>query len=403
MDPLNEKELLNFALQSGIVDINTIRMQFEMNERKKYLEMHNSKIWQSTDGKWYTFVPDATKNKGKKLVKRKTKDDLDDLLVDFYKEYEEPQTLEKTFWDWINKKIKFGEITKQTCDRYETDFYKYFAGYESKDIRFITTDFLEDFIINNIKNYNMKSKAWSNLRTIIRGMFLFAKKKGYTNLDIVNFISELDISRKMFNHDKKPVENVIYTEKETQAIVNYISTTKNLNDIAILFAVYTGMRVGEIVALKWEDISEDYIHINRMQERFKDENGKIVYKIRNFPKTEASIRDVVIVPELKAVIKKLKTINPFTEYLFEKKGECIHKHSVCTRLYCLCDKFDFPHKGMHAFRRYYATKLINAGVEKTIIISQMGHTDFDTTKNHYYKNNHEMEYIAETVKKAISG
>ena len=177
MDPLNEKELLNFALQSGIVDINTIRMQFEMNERKKYLEMHNSKIWQSTDGKWYTFVPDATKNKGKKLVKRKTKDDLDDLLVDFYKEYEEPQTLEKTFWDWINKKIKFGEITKQTCDRYETDFYKYFAGYESKDIRFITTDFLEDFIINNIKNYNMKSKAWSNLRTIIRGMFLFAKKK----------------------------------------------------------------------------------------------------------------------------------------------------------------------------------------------------------------------------------
>ena len=403
MDPLNEKELLNFALQSGIVDINTIRMQFEMNERKKYLEMHNSKIWQSTDGKWYTFVPDATKNKGKKLVKRKTKDDLDDLLVDFYKEYEEPQTLEKTFWDWINKKIKFGEITKQTCDRYETDFYKYFAGYEDRNIRFVSTDFLEDFIINNIKNYNMKSKAWSNLRTIIRGMFLFAKKKGYTNLDIVNFISELDISRKMFNHDKKPVENVIYTEKETQAIVNYISTTKNLNDIAILFAVYTGMRVGEIVALKWEDISEDYIHINRMQERFKDENGKIVYKIRNFPKTEASIRDVVIVPELKAVIKKLKTINPFTEYLFEKKGECIHKHSVCTRLYCLCDKFDFPHKGMHAFRRYYATKLINAGVEKTIIISQMGHTDFDTTKNHYYKNNHEMEYIAETVKKAISG
>ena len=97
------------------------------------------------------------------------------------------------------------------------------------------------------------------------------------------------------------------------------------------------MRVGEIVALKWEDISEDYIHINRMQERFKDENGKIVYKIRDFPKTEAGIRDVVIVPELKDAIKKLKSINPFTEYLFEKKGECIHKLSVCTRLYCLCD------------------------------------------------------------------
>ena len=58
---------------------------------------------------------------------------------------------------------------------------------------------------------------------------------------------------------------------------------------------------------------------------------------------------------------------------------------------------------MHGLRRYYATKLINAGVEETIIISQMGHTDFNTTKNHYYKNNKEKEYIAETVIKAISG
>ena len=87
----------------------------------------------------------------------------------------------------------------------------------------------------------------------------------------------------------------------------------------------------------------------------------------------------------------------------EKNGECIHKHSVCTRLYCLCDKFDFPHKGMHAFRRYYATRLINAGVEETIIISQMGHTDFNTTKQHYYKNNQEKEYISKTICKAIGG
>lgn len=403
MEHLTDKELLNFALDNGMIDFNTIQKQFEMNERKKYLEIHKSKVWQSTDGKWYTFLPDISKEKGRKLVKRGTKEDLEDYLVLFYKDYEEPQTLEKTFWEWINKKIKFGEITKQTADRYESDFYKFFSGYEKRNIKFVSTDFLEDFIIDNIKNHNLKSKAWSNLRTIIRGMFLFAKKKGYSNLDIVSFISELDISRKMFNHEKKPIENVIYTEKETEKIVDYISTTRNLNDIAILFAVYTGMRVGEIVALKWEDVSEDYIHVNRMQERFKDENGKIVYQIRNFPKTEAGIRDVVIVPELKAIIKKLRSINPFTEYLFEKNGECIHKHSVCTRLYCLCDKFDFPHKGMHAFRRYYATRLINAGVEETIIISQMGHTDFNTTKQHYYKNNQEKEYISKTICRAIGG
>lgn len=398
----NKDELLKYAMTNDIIDFDTIRKHYEMKKRKEYLEMHKSKIWKSTDEKWYTFVPDNTKSTGKRLIKRQTEIELENFLVDFYKKYEEPQTIEKTYKEWIQRKLKFGEITKQTADRYETDFYKCFKGYENKDICLVTIDFLDDFIIDSITKYNMKSKAWSNLRTIIRGMFLFAKKKGYTNIDIVSYISELDISRNLFNREKKPLENVIYTKKETETIVDYISTSKSLNDIAILFAIYTGMRVGEIVALKWEDISEDYIHVNRMQERFKDENGKMVYRIRNFPKTEAGIRDVVIVKELKAVIKRLRIMNPFTEYLFEKNGECIHKHSVCTRLYNLCDKFGFPHKGMHAFRRYYATTLINAGVEKAIVTSQMGHTDFNTTMQHYYKNNSTTQYVVDVVTAALS-
>lgn len=57
---------------------------------------------------------------------------------------------------------------------------------------------------------------------------------------------------------------------------------------------------------------------------------------------------------------------------------------------------------MHAFRRYYATKLINAGVEEMIVISQMGHTDFKTTKNHYYKNNADKEYMCQQVVMAMT-
>lgn len=397
------QEELNFALENGMIDIDTIRKHKEMNERKEYLKMHNSKIWQSTDGNWYTFVPDLTKNNGKRLVKRKTKESLEDLLVGFYKEYKEPQTLEKTYKEWVDKKLKFEEISKQTADRYDADFDKFFSEVKEKEIRNINIDFLDDFILNSIKKHSLRPKAWSNLRTIIRGIFLFAKKKGYTDICISTYLSELELSRKIFNHEKKSDENSIYSQKEVEKILKFISNSNSLNDIAILFAIYTGMRVGEIVALKWEDISEESIHVNRTQIRYKDENGIIVHEIRDFPKTEAGIRDIVIVPELRAIIKRLRTINTFTQYLFEKKGECIHKHSVCTRLYNLCDKFDFPRKGMHGLRKYYATKLINAGVEEIIIISQMGHTNFKTTKNYYYKNNHDKAYIANRIEKAISG
>lgn len=402
MEHLTDKEMLKFAVENGMIDIDTIQKQIEMNERKKYLEMHKSKIWQSTDGKWYTFLPDLKKEKGRKLTKRNTEEELNDLIVMYYKEYEVPQTLEKTFNEWIDKKIKFQEITKQTVDKYRVDFIKYFNGYYDYSIKYLNEEFLEDFILNNIQTHNMKVKAWANLRTILRGMILFAKKKGYTNFDIIQFLQELDLSRKMFNHTKKPIENVVFTEMEIDQIVSDIGNKKRLNDIAIMFAIYTGMRVGEIVALKWEDVDDDFIHVNRTQIRYHNENGKVVHEIQNSPKTDAGIRDIVIVPELKKTIKMLRTINPFSEYLFEKDGKCVCKHSVCTRLYCLCDKFGFPRKGMHAIRKYYATKLINAGVEESIVVCQMGHSNIDTTRQYYYKNIATKEYAAQQVKRAIS-
>lgn len=401
MESLNNSELLNFAIENGMIDLDTIREKIEMNERKKYLEMHIPKIWKSTDGNWYTFVPDYSKKSERRLVKRSTEEKLEDFLVGFYKEYQEPQTIKKTYYEWIHRKIKFGEITKQTYDRYEVDFCKYFKGYEDKNMQYVTTDFLDDFILDNIKKYKMKSKAWSNLRTIIRGTFLYAKKKGYTKLNIVEYLQELDLSRKLFNQDRKPLENTIYSEKEIEELIGYIRESDNLNDIAIMFAIYTGMRVGEIVSLKWEDIGENYIHVHRTQIKYKGEDGKKVYEVRDFPKTEAGVRNIVIVPELRKVIKRIRGINPFTEYVFEKKGRCIPEHSVGTRLYYLCDKFGFPRKGVHSIRKYYATKLINAGVEEIIVISQMGHSDFSTTKKYYYKNNQDEKYIINTIVNAI--
>lgn len=401
MESLNDSELLNFAIENGMIDLDTIREKIEMNERKKYLEMHSPKIWKSTDGNWYTFVPDYSKKSERRLVKRSTEEKLEDFLVSFYKEYQEPQTIKKTYYEWIHRKIKFGEITKQTYDRYEVDFCKYFKGYEDKNMQYVTTDFLDDFILDNIKKYKMKSKAWSNLRTIIRGTFLYAKKKGYTKLNIVEYLQELDLSRKLFNQDRKPLENTIYSEKEIEELIGYIRESDNLNDIAIMFAIYTGMRVGEIVSLKWEDIGENYIHVHRTQIKYKGEDGKKVYEVRDFPKTEAGVRNIVIVPELRKVIKRIRGINPFTEYVFEKKGRCIPEHSVGTRLYYLCDKFGFPRKGVHSIRKYYATKLINAGVEEIIVISQMGHSDFSTTKKYYYKNNQDEKYIINTIVNAI--
>lgn len=354
----------------------------------------------SIKSNFWAAVAEETIYNGRRLVKRKTKEEIEDFLVEFYKERKEPQTIEKTYNEWIDKKLKFEEISNQTRDRYNVDLQKYFSSCKDMEIRYVTTDFLDNFIIDNIKRNNMKPKAWSNLRTLIRGIFLFAKKRGYCQTNITEYLQELEISRKLLNHEQKSNENSVFSKEEIKILIDSLKTSKNIKDLAILMAIYTGMRVGEIVALKWEDIGENYIHVCRTQINYK-ENKKNVHEIRNFPKTEAGIRDVVIVPELREVIKRIRAINPFTEYVFDRNGEPIHKHLVCSRLYTLCERYGFPKKGMHAIRKYYATLLINAGVEESIVTSQMGHTNIETTLKYYYKNNHSIEYATTKISNAM--
>ena len=76
----SKAELLNYAVENSIVDINTITKQIEMNERKKYLEMHQYEIWQGEkDKKWYTYFPDDAK--GRRLIKRVSKESVENTIL----------------------------------------------------------------------------------------------------------------------------------------------------------------------------------------------------------------------------------------------------------------------------------------------------------------------------------
>ena len=158
---LSDKELLNFAIENGIIDVSDIQQKIEMNERNRYIENHNYSIWQSKDGKFYTYLPDEKYSRGKRLIKRTTEQALNDAIVQFYKERENEPYIEDVFDEWLDRKLKYGEIEKQTADRYKTDFIKYIKNSHIAQIKFryITEDDLEDFIRTTIKEKQLTSKA----------------------------------------------------------------------------------------------------------------------------------------------------------------------------------------------------------------------------------------------------
>ena len=395
--------MLKYALENGIINIDTIQTKIEMNERLKFLEKHEAKIWQSTDGKWYTYLPDV-KNE-RRLIKRNSEKALKDAIIDFYKETEEEPTIEVIFHQWINEKLEYGEIQKQTYDRYIVDFHKFFeeTGFAEKKIRYIDDITLEHFCKSQIRDKELTSKGWANLRLLIRAIFKFARKRGYTKMDIVNFMSYLELSKTIFRHTKKLSSDNVFNETEMKQIVEYCLSKPTLSNMAVLFAAYTGMRVGEIVALKWEDVQTDIIYVHRTQVSYKDENGKYVHTVKNNAKTEAGNREVVIIPQLRQVLRRLRIINPFTEYVFQiDDDKTVLKNTICKNLHIICDNLNIKRRGVHTLRKTFITNMINANVEETIILEQVGHTMLETSKAFYYYNDKMTNYMSDKIQKAIS-
>ena len=148
---LSNSEILQKAIADGIIDINTLGKQIEMNERKKYLDMHKYNIWQGEkDHKWYTYLPDH--EKGRRLVKKSSEKELQNAIISYYKKAQNEPTIQMVFDLWSDEKLEYKEIEKQSYDRYHTDFDRFFVNnkvfphFSDKKIRYIDDKSLEKLI-----------------------------------------------------------------------------------------------------------------------------------------------------------------------------------------------------------------------------------------------------------------
>lgn len=148
----------------------------------------------------------------------------------------------------------------------------------------------------------------------------------------------------------------------------------------------TGIRIGELVALKHSDFEENTLKIRRTETRYKDEDGKYVRKVKDFPKTKAGVRTVVIPKDFLWIIEAIQRLNRFDKYIFVKDGERISTQSIRMRLKRICKKLNIPSKSPHKIRKTYGSILLDNHIDHNLIIGQMGHTDILCTENHYHRN-----------------
>ena len=347
---------------------------------------------------WYTYLADGN---GRRLVKRKTRELVEDVICQNYEDNE--LTVSDSFDLWISEKKQYNEIQQSTLDRYSANFKRFFTDtrLKSRKIRTVTENDLETFIKDRIATHNLTAKAYGGLRTIIIGTWSYAKKHNSTDINIKTFFTELGLPRNIFTRKPKlPQENVFTKDEMARLISHFETVNTNVISLGIILAFKTGLRVGELCSLKPEDIDDHCIYVTKTEQRYKTDEGYI-REIRDNAKTDAGTRCVLIDDEAMEIIAQIRELNPDGQYLFEIGGRRCIGQSFTRKLERACKTLNIRQRSLHKCRKTYATALINGKVPESLIIAQMGHIDIETTRNYYLFDNTARDEAIASISDAI--
>lgn len=391
----DEKDFLQFLENSSIIDFTFIRQEYEKMNRQKILDQ--TKIWKATDGRWKAYVEVAGK---RRLIAKSNRVALEDEIIENYKD---PKIKFKDCFDcWVSEKLEYGEIQKQTYDRYTADYKRYIHGteLETKEIKQIDELYLENFIKTSIAEGHLTAKNWGNMRILLSGAMVYARKHGYTDMRMSLFLAELNLSSKIFERRVVVDEEQVFSREEEHLIKNYVANNEDMLGLGVILAFETGLRVGEVAALRWSDYQGDTLIVQRTEIKYKDEHGEWIEEVRNFTKGRDGIRQVVLTDEAQRYMNKLYEYTGSRDgYVFLRDGKRIKAAWLSNKVDTLCRCAGVRFRSFHKMRKTYATKLENAGVSDIVKIKQLGHTEILTTKKHYFYSNEQVADIKAVLEK----
>ncbi len=400
----NNNELLKYAVDTGIIDLSYVQEQIEMNKRKAYLNQHPYKISEGKDGKWRTYLPDE--EAGRRQIKRSTKKSLEDEIIGYYKSFEENDIFifKNCFKHWVEKQKKYG-VSNNTLQKYNSDYLRYFqnTNFENLDIRNINEEDITSFMIQRVRELNLKEKAGNSLWGYISGTFKHMRVTRKISENPCEYVEKRNFSR-FYNRSRKNTSERIINNSDLKLLFEEIQDSHKkkpyyMQSYAVELAMYTGMRVGEIAALRWKNVRNDLgVIIICESEKFDRGTKDFIItstktgKEREFPLSEPVVG---LLLEVKKVEMKYGFIG---EFVFQDKNGRLHARSISHCMRYRCRKAGIDEKGIHALRRTLNSKMRCAGVSSVIAASLLGHSE-QINDNNYTYDTSEMEYKKEILEK----
>ncbi|MDO4357274.1 MAG: tyrosine-type recombinase/integrase [Clostridia bacterium] len=172
-------------------------------------------------------------------------------------------------------------------------------------------------------------------------------------------------------------------DKEEQSRLLEVLTADNRDTYcAMLIMLETGLRVGEVLALQWDDIDIDRKRIHVHSTLTRPSSSSKAY-IQEGAKTESSNRIVPLSPNALQIFNTLKLRNFPGDVLRCKTGDRLSYKTLLKNCKFVCEKAGVPYKGLHVWRHTFATNLYYKGVDVKILSKLLGHSSTTVTYNVY--------------------
>ena len=284
--------------------------------------------------------------------------------------------LDEWFCNYIRPSSK-----RKTCERYSEIIEKRLkvklGEYELDEL---TPLVLQRYITELIESGNMKTgkglaaNSVNGIITVIQNSLKLAYALG----TIKEYAAD-----KIRRPKTKEKEVTCFTLSEQKKIERAALAGKKTKWLGIVVCLYTGLRIGELLALEWKDVDfqKGMLTVSKSRHEGKDENGRYAHIVES-PKTVSSRRCIPLPKQILCELRMLKRKSR-SLYVISNGESSIPVRSYQRSFERLLKKLDIPHKGFHALRHTFATRALECGMDVKMLSELLGHKDPAVTLRRY--------------------
>lgn len=281
--------------------------------------------------------------------------------------------------EWLNHYVKTSS-KQRTYERYSqtvsVHIIPHLGEYELCDLQPIVLQRFITVLLTNGNKRTGKSLSPNFVKSVISVV-----QNSLKTAHILGLLPEYTADRiKRPKIVEKQVE--CFSVAEQKRIEQYVLESKKPKLKGIVLCLYTGLRIGELLALTWDDI--DFVKATLSVTK-TCHDGNIDGKhcvITDTPKTENSWRDIPLPKPILSLLREMKKQSK-SDHIIAEKGAAVFVRSYQRSFELLLKRLGISHKGFHALRHTFATRAIECGMDVKTLSEILGHKNATITLNRY--------------------